>query len=277
MSTKFLKLYLSLVPLLVVITGFAIGPVSPAIYLPVWGIHACLMVFALWKLGAHAVTGSDEERKKQAMQALLLTAPWLFLSVFFGMGPPPGTIAEWVAAATEQQARYVILIACGVMVTAGLALLREQLNKAGEGFYSMLGITAVLIAAPLFIINMAFWGSFLTQAFRFFVAVPGAPRPDWYNTLKELLYMIGLVEVAFIYLATAAFAASLRKAGWFRPVPCRLYILFSLLGCILNCLPPSVPGPLGFIAYFVSIPAIPFVMPYLMGLNLLKRTGGAVT
>lgn len=272
MLPRIIKLYLSFIPLLIMIAAFAIGgSIAYTIYLPIWFLHACLMLTALWQLGGRVMMRGDEMLQQQGWQALLLTLPWVFISVFFGMGPPPATIAQWVATATEQQTRYAILIACGVIVTAGFALLRESLKKAGEKFYSTLGFTAIIIALPLYIINMAFWGNFLTRSFRFFVLAPAAPRPEWYLVLKELFYTIAIVEVGLFYLATAAFAVSLKKAGWFKPGACRLYIAFSLLGFLLNCLPPTLPEPLGTMAYFVSIPAISFVMPYLMGLNLLQR------
>jgi hypothetical protein len=187
------------------------------------------------------------------------------------MGPPPATIAEWVATATEQETRYYILIGVGIMLTGGLALLREKLKEAGENFYSMLGFTAIMIKAPLFIINMAYWGSFLTASFKIFVAAPAEKRPDWYLIMKELFYSIGMVEVGLTYLATAAFAASLKKAGWFKSGICNAYIFLSFLGFLLNLLPSWLPQPWGTIGYVVAIPAFPLIMPYLMGINFLSK------
>ncbi|MBO9566192.1 MAG: hypothetical protein J7621_25685 [Niastella sp.] len=273
MTTRLIKFYLAIIPLLVAAAGFGLGHISWTIYLPIWLIHTILMLALLWYLGARVLAGKEEVPRQQAVMALLLVLPWLFISVFFGMGPPPATIAAWVHTATEQQARYGILMGCGILATGGFTLLREELKKRGERFYSTLGIAALLMAAPLFILNMAYWGGFLTRSFSTFInTIPDAPRPDWYKAMQGLFYSIGLVEVALIYLATAAFAAGLKKAGLFRSGPCRLYILFSLLGFVLSCLPSWLPEPFGSISYFVSIPAIPLVIPYLMGLNLLQRS-----
>jgi hypothetical protein len=101
--------------------AFAIGHISYAIYLPVWAVHACLMMVAAWIIGAHLIKSPDIEKKQLVVVALLLIVPWVFISIFFGMGPPPATIAEWVATATEQETRYYILIGVGIMLTGGLA------------------------------------------------------------------------------------------------------------------------------------------------------------
>jgi hypothetical protein len=173
----------------------------------------------------------------------------------------------------EQQIRYYILILGGVVAALGVCLLTDRLKKAGEGTYSQLGFVAFLIAIPLFVLNMAFWGCYLVEAFKTFAGLPPGQRPEWYVPTRELFYGISLVEVVLIYLATAAFAASLKTVGIFQPAVCRIYILLSFLGVVLAVLPPSFPEPFATASYFVCIPAIPFVMPYLMGVNLLRIAG----
>ena len=76
--------------------------------------------------------------------------------MFFGIGPPPATAASWVETATEQQIRYSMLTAAGIFIAFGFALLKEKLNTDGENFYSLLGIISIMIAIPLFIIDMLF-------------------------------------------------------------------------------------------------------------------------
>lgn len=265
------RIYLILVPFLAAALAFTVGHISYTIYLPIWIVHACLMMIAAWTIGAHLLKSPDIEKKQLIIIALLLIVPWLFISIFFGMGPPPPTVAGWVAAAMEQQVRYYILIGAGILCTTGLVLLRERLKAAGEGFYSMLGFTAIMIKIPLFIVNMAYWGSYLTASFKLFVAAPAEKRPDWYLVMREFFFSIGLVEVGVTYLATAAFAASLKKSGWFTRGACNAYIAFSIVGFLLNLIPPSFPEPLATLSYVVAIPAFSLIMPYLMGINLLIK------
>ena len=267
------QLYLSFVPLIAAIIGFGIGHISYKIYVPIWILHSCLMLVAAWILGAHVIRSQDSEKKELAIAGMLLIVPWILFTVFAGMGPPPDTAAGWVATATEQQVRYCILIGGGVLATLGFALLRNSVKEANENVYSLFGFTAMLIAIPLFIINMAFWGSFLVEAFKSFEASASKTRPDWYAPSRDLFNTISVVDVELTYLATAAFAASLKAIGWFKPTACRIYIIVSLLGFVLNLVPSSSPTPLVIAGYLVSIPAFPFIMPYLMGVNLLRRLG----
>jgi hypothetical protein len=121
---------------------------------------------------------------------------------------------------------------------------------------------------PLFMINMAYWGSFLSEAFRNFKT---ANRPDWYLALRELFYLISTAEVSLIYLATAMFAMALGKSGYFKPAAVRAYVIISFCAGLVNLIPPSAPDPFSTISYLVSVPAIPFIMFYLMGVNLLHQ------
>ncbi|HWK03201.1 MAG TPA: hypothetical protein VNS58_06200 [Puia sp.] len=270
---KIYRIYPAFLPLLTALLGFGIGHISYTIYLPVWIVHSCLIGAAVWVLGAHHLKSTEAEKKQAVIVTLLLILPWMFFSIFFGMGPPPATAAGWVTYGTEQQVRYSILTIGGISVTAGFVLLREKLKSTGEGFYSLLGVTAILIAIPLFVMNMTFWGSYLPEASKIFAAAPAARRPDWFLPIREHFGTISTTEINLTYLATAAFAASLKAAGWFKPAACRIYIIISFIGVVFNSLPYTVPEPWATIGYLVSVPAIPFIMPYLMGLNLLRRLG----
>jgi hypothetical protein len=179
-----------------------------------------------------------------------------------------------VDTAREQETRYFILIFGGVLLGIGSVLLKGALQQKGEYTYSGIGSAALAIGLPLFIINMAYWGSYLTESFRLFLLtdVP-AKRPDWYLAMRELFFIISVVEIALIYLATAAYAVSMHRTGLIGRGACRAYVILSAVGFMLNLLPPGLPEPLGTMSYLVSVPAIPFIMPYLMGVGLLKRAG----
>ncbi|PJJ58595.1 hypothetical protein [Hymenobacter chitinivorans] len=268
------QVYLTLVPFLGLIIAFASGHSSYKIYLPIWLLHACLMLLAAWVLGGHLSRGPDANKKRIAVIGLFLIGPWVLISIFAGIGPLPANAAAWVATATEQQIRYYILIIAGLIAAGGFMLLREYLKEAGESLYSRLGSTAVVVATPLFIINMAFWGSYLTESYRLFTASASANRPDWYLPVRALFESITIVEVALIYVATIAFAVSMRRTSLLKPAACTVYILVSLVGVVLCSLPGrGVPAPLAIASFAVSIPAIPFIMPYLMAINLLRRVG----
>lgn len=72
--------------------------------------------------------------------------------------------------------------------------------------------------------------------------------PDWWAPLKGHFTIVGDVEVALTYLATATFAAALRSVGWFGKTASWVFEGLSLI-------------------------AVPFVMPYLLGVHLVRRAG----
>lgn len=268
---KLSLVYLCLVPLIVFAIGFGVGHVSYKIYLPIWILCACLMLIAAWNLGGYHIKSHDQRIKQQAATALMLFAPWLLFSIFAGMGPPPPTLQGWVNAAAEQQIRYTLLISGGILLVLGSALLKVKLQAAGENLYSVMAAAAINLAVPLFIINMAFWGYYLTDAFRVFVQLNVSKRPDLYGPTKSLFYVISIAEVLLMYLGTVFFAVSLKVTGLFNPAACRYYVFFGLVDMVLVVLPPSWPEPFGTAGYLVAIPAIPFIMPYLIGVHLLKQ------
>ncbi|GAA4329181.1 hypothetical protein GCM10023149_33680 [Mucilaginibacter gynuensis] len=192
--------YLYSVPLATAGIGFGIGHAEVPLYTTLWALNFCLMSIAIWQLKTTRSIGIDSGWTNAA---LLLIVPWMLFPLFAGMGPPPLKLADWVTTATEQQVRYTVLIAGGIIAFMGFALLRVKLQKRSETVFSTLGITAVGIAIPLFILNMIFWGYYLTDAFKIFVTLPQGKRPDWYPPVKTLFYLISVIEVVLIYFATA--------------------------------------------------------------------------
>ncbi|MVM36242.1 hypothetical protein GO755_39900 [Spirosoma sp. HMF4905] len=264
------RFYLTLVPFLAAGVALGLGHSKPQLYIPIWLAHAALMAFAVWSLGKNCFTNPDPEQRQLGIIALLVIIPWVGFTLFAGMGPPPTSIPDWVNTATEQQIRYALLIAGGMLITVGLTLLANKLRLSNEQPYWLLGVLALGIALPLFILNMAYWGSFLDESFTHFSAASLAKRPDWYLSMRALFNWISGVEVALLYLATAAFGLALQSASWFKSRACRIYAFFSLVGALLSVLPSFSFEPLVIATYLVSIPAFPFIMPYLMALNLLN-------
>jgi hypothetical protein len=262
--------YLWLVPPVTVAIGFGIAPISYKIYLPVWGLNVCLMIISAYHLGVGRLWKRDHPGKQLVITALLLLLPWLLFSIFAGMGPPPSTFLGWVNKAAEQQTRYTILMAGGFLLLLGTTLLKTQLQASGENLYSTLAFATVSIAIPLFMINMAFWGYYLTDAFRLFVAHPAAKHPDWNVPIESLFYVISVAEVALTYLGALFFAASLKITGLLSKGSFRWYLSLSVIAILLVLIPPNWPEPFGIAGYLVAIPAIPFIMYYLEGVRLLK-------
>jgi hypothetical protein len=120
---------------------------------------------------------------------------------------------------------------------------------------------------------MTYWGFYLDKLYSIMAAFASDKTPEWVLPMANQFLFIHMIVCGLVYLATAAFAVSLKTVGWFKPTACNIYVLISALAFLLNILPPSSPEPLATISYIVAIPAIPFIMPYLMAINLLRRVG----
>jgi hypothetical protein len=160
----------------------------------------------------------------------------------------------------------------GVLIAFGFSGLRTKLQLQGEPFYSGMGYTAILVAIPLYLVYITLLHTFDYEAFK--ITGSTGSLPGWYLPISRQYASISIAEVALTYLATAAFAASLRSARWFRKTSSRAYIIISIIACVLVVLYPLYKNQVAALGVFpLLIPAIPFIMPYLLGVNLLKRTG----
>ena len=268
--------YLTIVPIATAVLGFTVSNVSYKTYLPIWITNVFLMLAASRILGASSISASNNEKKYLAVSGFLLIAPWIFFSIFAGMGSPPETYAAWVSNEFEQQVRYAFLITGGVLLTVGFAVLKDIIKETNGSIFSLTGFTAVSIAMILFVLDMSYWHSFLPETFKTKEAISLNKLPEWHRPIQKLFLVISIVEVSLTYLATAAFAASLKSAGWFKKSASLIYIVISLLAFNLVALYGFYPESIttnGFPFYPFMIPAIPFVMPYYIGINLLRRAG----
>lgn len=275
--TRALKLtsyaYLLLVPIIAAGVGFGVGHVSYKLYLPIWLVNVFLMTVASWSLGLNIISRRKEDVSALAIAAFFLVVPWVLISLFAGLGPPPETAAEWTTTAKEQQLRYFLLVVIGVLIAFGFVGLRDALKLRGEHFYSQLSATAMLIAIPLFILNMLYWGFYLTELFGFQTSANVIALPDWVQPVRQLFGMLSVTEVALTYLATFLIAFAMRKTGWLSKTSSAIYFLFCLVAFMIMILSvffaETFKGP----AFGLSIPAFPFLMPYFIGVNLLRDIG----
>lgn len=155
----------------------------------------------------------------------------------------------------------------------GFHYLRLRLANTPGGKYAHWSNILIRIAMPLFILNMAYWGYFLTNAFIRYPAEGTTVKPAWYIPLAEIFTIIRMTEVALIYLATATLCYALRLTGDLSKAGSFLYIFFSCLGALLNLLPGTLSGPLAIANYLSYIPAFTLLMPYMIAINLLNISG----
>jgi len=143
----------------------------------------------------------------------------------------------------------------------------------GEDFFSLIGDTLIKIAIPIFLVNITFWGLYLTRLYQLMLASNIEKNPEWVTPMRSQFYYIDIIVCALIYLGTAAYAIALRRTGMFTKNACNSYFALSLLFFLFDILPPSLPEPFSTLNFIVSIPAVPFYFPYFIGINLLRRVG----
>jgi hypothetical protein len=171
--------------------------------------------------------------------------------------------------------RYLVLLVSSIAVSGGFVVLKDALSEAGERCYSTLGFAATMLAGAAYLI----WMSFLLGAH--VVKVRDGQVPPAIVSLNDVLDILLFVACILTYLATAAFAASFGRTRWFGRGATRAYVaanLIALLCLVMRGM--SFPDPTalstpwytrpGFVA---GIPAAPFIMPFLLGVVLLRRAG----
>ncbi len=273
LKRKVSLIYLIAVPIVGFAMAFGIGHSNYKIYFPLWLINVVLMVYASWTLGLNVVKLNDSQKTLLAKGAFFLIIPLILTSIFAGIGIPPETISGWLETEIEQKIRYFILVISGVFIAYGFVLLREKLKRDGENFYSLLAWTSISIAIPLFILNMLYWGFFLPELFKIQMSSGIETKPEWFIPIRQLFGLISIAEVALTYVATGFIAIALNLNGLLSKISFRIYLSISIMAFVIIVLSAFLQQQMAIPNFIVSIPAVPFLMPYFIALNILNKLG----
>ena len=199
-------------------------------------------------------------------------APFVLIgALWVGLGPP------WQATAPENVMRYVVLMVASLAVSTGFVVGRDALASAGERTWSALVLATSLLGCVAYLV----WVTFELAARVAHVRVGHAP--DALVALEDVIDLQLFVAGALTYLATASFAASMRRIGWLGGGAMRAYVVANLFALALLTLRGlSFPDPRALDSpwytqpgFIVGIPAVPWIMPFWLGLVLLRRARGA--
>ncbi len=240
------------------------------LYQTIGAVHFVIACFAAWILGAKAIRAGTDQRKKLALAGTLLFVPFALVALLWvGLGPP------WIATPTENRMRYLVLLVSAMAVSIGFVVLKEALCDTGERIYSALGLATNIFAGAAFMIWLTIHVAFYSLRVRDGVV------PTEIISLVNMSDVLLFVACVLTYLTTAAFAASMGRAKWLGQGAAYAYAAASLvaLGCIVMrglSFPDPAGGAMpwytqpGFIA---GIPAVPWIMPFLLGVVSMKRAG----
>ena len=239
------------------------------VYQAIGGALFCAVVIAAWILGARVIGSVAAERRRLALAGALLIVPWAIISLLWvGLGPP------FQATKPENYMRYLVLLANTVVVASAFIALKEVLHDAGERFYSTIGFAASIPAGAAYLVCISMSLATTTVGL-------SAKDGSFTGCLIQLYSALEFVACVLTYIATAAFAASLGQARWLGRSAVRAYVTASIVFVLFLVMRgvtfPELSGDTapwyvrpGFIA---GIPAIPWIMPCLLGVVLLRRAG----
>jgi hypothetical protein len=171
--------------------------------------------------------------------------------------------------------RFLVLLANSIVVTGAFVALKEALRDAGEGLYSTLGFAAGMTSGAAYLLSISLTVG--VSAAR----VGKGHAPEVGDLISGFYDILEFVACVMTYLATLAFAVSLGQAGWLGRIAVRAYLTASSVMVLFLMLrgvsypeisantAPWYTQP-GVIA---GIPAIPWIMPCLLGVVLLRRAG----
>src|SRR5438045_1472902 len=242
----------------------------PGVYQAVGVVYFAAVAMAAWTLSAGAIRADVQGRRLLGLAGTLFVTPFALVALLWvGLGGP------WQATAAENEMRYLVLIVMAAAIAGGFVVLREALSQAGERFYATLGFAAIMLSGPLYLI----WNTF---AFGVFFAKEHAGEvPQALRSLDDIFDVVLFVAGFLTYLATVAFAASLGRVQWLGRSATRAFMIVAggaLLFAVIRCLrypdarvTPWYTNP----GLLVWRSAVPFIMPFLFGVVLLRRAGDA--
>jgi len=241
----------------------------PGVYQGIGGVLFAVTVIAAWTLGGRAIGSGAAVGRRLALAGALFVVPFAIISLLWiGLGAP------FQSTPTENQMRFLVLLANSIVVASAFIALKEELRDAGESFYSTLGFAASIPAGAAYLVC-------ISMSVASSVAGLRDKEASSAGLLSELYSVLEFVACVLTYLATAAFAASLGQTRWLGRSASCAYVIASLVLLLLLVMRgvsfPEVSGDTapwylrpGVIA---GIPAIPWIMPCLLGVVLLRRAG----
>jgi hypothetical protein len=268
-ASRFSYFFLCVAPVIAIV-AMARGFRIPGVYQTVGLVLFAAIVIAAWVLGARVILSGSEARRMLGVTGALLIVPFALVALLW-----VGLATPWHATPPENVMRYLVLLASSIAVASAFVVLKEVLAEAGERFYSTLGFAANILAGAGYVI----WTSF-QAGFHVLRVADGEVLPAIasMNSVNDILLF---AACALTYAATAAFAASLGRVGWLGRGATRAYVIVSVvLLAFLVMRGVSFPNPAAstmrwymFPGFVAGIPAIPWLMPFFLGVVLLRRAG----
>jgi hypothetical protein len=246
-------------------------------------IFAALTATAVWTIGA-ANSRSGRARQHPAfLSGVLLIAGPLVLVLGASV-----TGAPTAARPDDYLLNTTALLLGSLIMVAGFVVLFARIWETGERLPPILGLTSLLIGSALWLANLIF---------RYAVVASGAAdqqagvedqawfahkyllglqdQPSWMEFLLVWTDMLQLAFVLLAYLSGAACGAALRKAGWVGKAGGYVFVALNLVAALFMTVGIVLAGAGSIFAaelvLILTIPFMVFILPYFMGVVLVRR------
>lgn len=257
-------------PLLIAPLAGARGMRMDGVYQVVGVLLFATVALNAWWLSRPPTSSVQVSDSRLRLAGMLLLVPFALIALLWvGLGTP------WDATPPENKMRYAVLLTGAVAITVAAFLLKELLCETGERLYSTLGLASSVLSGSAFFV----WTSF-QMGFHAMAAAQGQ-APAAVGAVNDALDALLFAAGCLAYIMTATLSYSLGAARWLGMKASLAYVLLNILALALLLLrgvsfptPTASPAPWytrpGFVA---GIPAMPWVMPFLLGAVLLRRSG----
>lgn len=255
------------------ILNFALAGARPlrvsGVYQPVGFAMFTAIALSVWIVGRGVMHVKESGPRQIALAGFLLILPSAIISLLWvGIGPP------FQATLPENYMRFLVLVWDSILVSVAFVVLTGALHKAGEHFYSTVGFGAALPAGAAYLVCLTFS---LAQVITLMHG-DRTPLPLFLDNFYSALEFVACVST---YAATLFFAAALWRAKLLGRGAACVYMAVSAIMMLLIILRgieyPEISGRTApwytQPAVIAGIPAIPWLMPYLLGVVLLRRAG----
>lgn len=226
------------------------------LYLLAGAVYGLLVGAAAWFAGAGAQPINEPLRKKLFGAARRLVAAWSVALLALNMDAPPQG-KDWLASLADQGFRYGFLVTGGLLALWGLAILVSSLRALGQRRLPALGFAVAAVSIALF--TLIFTALPLCLTARFEQEQLGA-TPGWWSSFAAAESTLVLTQKLLLLFATALLVVASRRAGLLGRAG---FVVLLALTALLTVASLLIHLP----------PAVPLLLPYLLGLLLLKRIG----
>lgn len=248
-----------------------------------YAVFVALTAAAVWKIGA-AKTQSGRVREHPAFLpgVLLLAGPLALLLGASVTGEPTA------ARPGDYLLNTTAILMGSVILVGGFVVLFARLWEAGERLLPVLGLAGLLAGSAVWLANLVF---------RYAVVASGAAglqagvedrawvaneylrglrgEPSWMEFLLVWTDMLQLAFVLMAYLSAAAFGTALTRVGWLGKAGGGVFVALNLtlsLGVAAGIiLAGSGSTVAAWTVFILTIPFMIFVLPYFVGVALVRR------